>query len=60
MDLYLDAACKQAVVEHRAGRTSNLWPSSEKVIGPLRSGAFASPGSLRRFTVGSGFSSDHE
>ncbi len=60
MGLCLEEACKLAVVERRAGRTSNLLPSSDEVIGPLRLGAFASPGSPRRFTVCLGFSSDHE
>jgi hypothetical protein len=60
MGLCLEEACKLAVVERRAGWGSNLWPRGEEVIGPLRLGAFASPGSSRRFTVCLGLSSDHE
>ena len=45
MGLCHEEACKPAVVERRAGSGSNLWPSGEEVIGPLRLGAFASPGS---------------
>ena len=46
MDLWLEAAGKLAVVERTPGRTSKVRPSTEQVIGPLRLGAFASPGSL--------------
>ena len=45
MGLWLEAAGKLAVVERTPGRTSKVWPSSEQVIGHLRLGAFASPGS---------------
>jgi hypothetical protein len=60
MGLCLEEACELAVVERRAGICSNLWPSGDEVIGPLRLGAFASPGSPRRFTIRLGISSDHE
>jgi len=45
MDLCLEEAGGLAVVERRAGRTSTIQPSGEEVIGPLRLGAFTSPGS---------------
>ena len=47
MGLCLEGAGKLTVVERRVGKTSNLWRSSEQVVGPLQSGAFsASGGSL--------------
>jgi hypothetical protein len=46
MELCLEVACKLAVVVRRHGRSSDIQPSTEKVIGPLRLDAFASPGSL--------------
>ena len=45
MGLWLEAAGKLAVVERAPGRTSKVCPSAKQVIGPLRLGAFASPGS---------------
>ena len=45
MGLCLDAVRKLTVVERMAEKDFKLLPSIEKVIGPLRSDAFASPSS---------------
>ena len=44
MGLCLEGAGKLTVVERRVGKTSNLWQSSEQVIGPLQLGAFSASG----------------
>jgi hypothetical protein len=46
MELCLEAARKLAVVERKHGRSSDIQPSTEEIIGPLRLDAFASPASL--------------
>jgi hypothetical protein len=61
MGLCFEAAGKLTVVERRVGKTSNLWQSSEQVIGPLQLGAFSASGRITpQFTVCLRFSSGHK